>query len=261
MPGPPNEMVPMFEASVLPYLEKRSGYTLKSKMLRIFGKGESSVEYQLKDLMQQQTNPTIAPYALNGEMKLRVTARCKDGEDADKIMAPIIEEVKKRIGEYIYSEDGIELHEEVARLISASGMTIAVAESCTGGMLCSKFVSVPGSSNWFKEGCVTYSNEAKMNRLGVKKETLAEYGAVSAQTAIEMAEGIRRTAMADIGISTTGYAGPDGGTGDKPVGTVFIGVAAKDKSFYKELNLTGKRERIRNMACLNALDILRRNIF
>lgn len=261
MPGPPNEMVPMFEASVLPYLEKRSGYTLKSKMLRIFGKGESSVEYQLKDLMQQQTNPTIAPYALNGEMKLRVTARCKDGEDADKIMAPIIEEVKKRIGEYIYSEDGLELHEEVARLISASGMTIAVAESCTGGMLCSKFVSVPGSSNWFKEGCVTYSNEAKMNRLGVKKETLAEYGAVSAQTAIEMAEGIRRTAMADIGISTTGYAGPDGGTGDKPVGTVFIGVAAKDKSFYKELHLTGKRERIRNMACLNALDILRRNIF
>lgn len=261
MPGPPNEMAPMFEASVLPYLEKRSGYTLKSKMLRIFGKGESSVEYQLKDLMQQQTNPTIAPYALNGEMKLRVTARCKDGEDADKIMAPIIEEVKKRIGEYIYSEDGIELHEEVARLISASGMTIAVAESCTGGMLCSKFVSVPGSSNWFKEGCVTYSNEAKMNRLGVKKETLAECGAVSAQTAIEMAEGIRRTAMADIGISTTGYAGPDGGTGDKPVGTVFIGVAAKDKSFYKELHLTGKRERIRNMACLNALDILRRNIF
>lgn len=261
MPGPPNEMAPMFEASVLPYLEKRSGYTLKSKMLRIFGKGESSVEYQLKDLMQQQTNPTIAPYALNGEMKLRVTARCKDGEDADKIMAPIIEEVKKRIGEYIYSEDGLELHEEVARLISASGRTIAVAESCTGGMLCSKFVSVPGSSNWFKEGCVTYSNEAKMNRLGVKKETLAEYGAVSAQTAIEMAEGIRRTAMADIGISTTGYAGPDGGTGDKPVGTVFIGVAAKDKSFYKELHLTGKRERIRNMACLNALDILRRNIF
>ena len=261
MPGPPNEMVPMFEASVLPYLEKRSGYMLKSKMLRIFGKGESSIEYQLKDLMQQQTNPTIAPYALNGEMKLRVTARCKDGEDADKIMAPIIEEVKKRIGEYIYSEDGLELHEEVARLISASGMTIAVAESCTGGMLCSKFVSVPGSSNWFKEGCVTYSNEAKMNRLGVKKETLAEYGAVSAQTAIEMAEGIRRTAMADIGISTTGYAGPDGGTGDKPVGTVFIGVAAKDKSFYKELHLTGKRERIRNMACLNALDILRRNIF
>ena len=174
MPGPPNEMVPMFEASVLPYLEKRSGYMLKSKMLRIFGKGESSVEYQLKDLMQQQTNPTIAPYALNGEMKLRVTARCKDGEDADKIMAPIIEEVKKRIGEYIYSEDGLELHEEVARLISASGRTIAVAESCTGGMLCSKFVSVPGSSNWFKEGCVTYSNEAKMNRLGVKKETLAE---------------------------------------------------------------------------------------
>ena len=116
MPGPPNEMVPMFEASVLPYLEKRSGYTLKSKMLRIFGKGESSVEYELKDIMASQTNPTIAPYALNGEMKLRVTARCRAGEDADAIMAPMIAEVKRRIGEYIYSEDGLELHEEVARL-------------------------------------------------------------------------------------------------------------------------------------------------
>ena len=260
MPGPPNEMVPMFEASVLPYLEKRSGYMLKSKMLRIFGKGESSVEYELKDIMASQTNPTIAPYALNGEMKLRVTARCRAGEDADAIMAPMIAEVKRRIGEYIYSEDGLELHEEVARLFVQKGLTLAVAESCTGGMICSKLVSVPGSSAWFKEGCVTYSNESKMHRLGVKQATLDEYDAVSAQTAAEMAEGIRTSSGADIGVATTGFAGPDGGTEDNPVGTVYIGFSSKDKSFTKRLQLTGSRERIRSMASLHALDILRRNI-
>ena len=241
MPGPPNEMVPMFEASVLPYLEKRSGYMLKSKMLRIFGKGESSVEYELKDIMASQTNPTIAPYALNGEMKLRVTARCRAGED-------------------VYSEDGLELHEEVARLFVQKGLTLAVAESCTGGMICSKLVSVPGSSAWFKEGCVTYSNESKMHRLGVKQATLDEYDAVSAQTAAEMAEGIRTSSGADIGVATTGFAGPDGGTEDNPVGTVYIGFSSKDKSFTKRLQLTGSRERIRSMASLHALDILRRNI-
>ena len=260
MPGPPNEMVPMFEASVLPYLEKRSGYMLKSKMLRIFGKGESSVEYELKDIMASQTNPTIAPYALNGEMKLRVTARCRAVEDADAIMAPMIAEVKRRIGEYIYSEDGLELHEEVARLFVQKGLTLAVAESCTGGMICSKLVSVPGSSAWFKEGCVTYSNESKMHRLGVKQATLDEYDAVSAQTAAEMAEGIRTSSGADIGVATTGFAGPDGGTEDNPVGTVYIGFSSKDKSFTKRLQLTGSRERIRSMASLHALDILRRNI-
>ena len=261
MPGPPKEMVPMFEASVLPYLEKHSGYTLKSKMLRIFGKGESSVEYELKDIMAAQTNPTLAPYALNGEMKLRVTARCRSGEDADAIMAPMIEEIKRRIGEYIYSEDGLELHEEVARLFSAGNLTLAVAESCTGGMLASKLLSVPGSSKWFEEGCVTYSNEAKMRRLGVKKSTLDSFGAVSAETAKEMAEGIRLSSGADVGVSTTGFAGPDGGTDSNPVGTVYIGVSYGDKSIVKRLQIPGSRERVRNMACLYALDILRRNIF
>lgn len=261
MPGPPKEMVPMFEASVLPYLEKRSGFTLKSKMLRIFGKGESSVEYELRDIMANQTNPTIAPYALNGEMKLRVTARCRAGEDADAIMRPMINEVKQRIGDYIYSYDGLELHEEIARLLSKSGLTIAVAESCTGGMLAAKLISVPGSSNWFKEGCITYSNESKMRRLGVKKEALDKFSAVSEEVAAQMAEGIRLSSGADIGISTTGYAGPDGGSVDKPIGTVFIGISTNEKSFVKRLKLTGSRERIRSMACLNALDILRRNIF
>lgn len=261
MPGPPNEMEPMFEQSVLPYLEKRSGFMLKSKMLRIFGKGESSVEYELRDIMAEQTNPTIAPYALNGEMKLRITARCRADDDADAIMQPMIEQVRKRIDEYIYSYDGLELHEEIARLFSVNKMTLAVAESCTGGMLSSKLVSVAGSSNWFREGAVTYSNEAKIKRLGVNEETLAAHGAVSAETAAEMAEGIRLSSGADVGISTTGFAGPDGGTADNPVGTVYIGVSTKENCFTKRLQISGKRERVRSMACLHALDILRRNIF
>lgn len=261
MPGPPKEMEPMFEQSVLPYLEKRSGFMLKSKMLRIFGKGESSVEYELRDIMAEQTNPTIAPYALNGEMKLRITARCRADDDADAIMQPMIEQVRKRIGEYIYSYDGLELHEEIARLFSVNKMTLAVAESCTGGMLSSKLVSVAGSSNWFREGAVTYSNEAKIKRLGVNEETLAAHGAVSAETAAEMAEGIRLSSGADVGISTTGFAGPDGGTADNPVGTVYISVSTKENCFTKRLQISGKRERVRSMACLHALDILRRNIF
>ncbi len=261
MPGPPKEMEPMFEQSVLPYLEKRSGFTLKSKMLRIFGKGESSVEYELRDIMDNQTNPTIAPYALNGEMKLRITARCRADENADAIMQPMIEQVRQRIGEYIYSYDGLELHEEIARLFTVNKKTLAVAESCTGGMLCSKLVSVAGSSNWFREGAVTYSNEAKISRLGVKAETLAAYGAVSAETAAEMAEGIRLSSGADVGISTTGFAGPDGGTADDPIGTVYIGVSTNEYHFTKRLHISGKRERVRSMACLHALDILRRNIF
>lgn len=261
MPGPPKEMEPMFEQSVLPYLEKRSGFMLKSKMLRIFGKGESSVEYELRDIMAEQTNPTIAPYALNGEMKLRITVRCRADDDADAIMQPMIEQVRKRIGEYIYSYDGLELHEEIARLFSVNKMTLAVAESCTGGMLSSKLVSVAGSSNWFREGAVTYSNEAKIKRLGVNEETLAAHGAVSAETAAEMAEGIRLSSGADVGVSTTGFAGPDGGTADNPVGTVYIGVSTKENCFTKRLQISGKRERVRSMACLHALDILRRNIF
>ncbi len=260
LPGPPNEMVPMFDASVAPYLEGRSGYSLYTKMLRIFGKGESTVEYELKDLMQAQTNPTIAPYALNGEMKLRVTARCHKGENGEELVAPVIKAIHERLGDVIYSDDGLELHETAANLLKEKGLTLALAESCTGGMLASRFVSIPGSSQWFLEGCVTYSNRAKVNRLGVAEETLEKFGAVSEETALEMARGVLGTSGADVGLSITGIAGPDGGTAEKPVGTVFIGLATHAKSFAVGLHITGGRERVRNTTCLHACDILRRNI-
>lgn len=258
LPGPPNEMAPMFDASVMPYLEKRSGYRLFSKMIRIFGKGESSVEFELKDLMELD-NPTVAPYALMSECKLRVTARGTDADEAEALMKPVIGEIVRRLGDVVYSTEGLELHEECARLLKVNGKTIATAESCTGGMLASKLVSVPGSSIWFKEGCVTYSNEAKVNRLGVKPETIEMHGAVSRETAFEMAEGIRGTSGADIGLSTTGYAGPDPSGSEVPVGLVYIGISDETGTHVKELHLTGNRERIRNLACLNILDILRRS--
>lgn len=258
LPGPPNEMEPMFGASVMPYLERRSGTRLYSRMIRIFGKGESAVEYELRDLMDGM-NPTIAPYAISGELKLRVTGRCKTEQEGKMLVAPAIAEIRKRLGSVVYSDEGKELHEACADLLLEHAKTLAVAESCTGGMLASRLVSVSGSSRWFLEGCVAYANDAKLRRLGVSPDTLARFGAVSEQTALEMARGIKLSSGADIGLATTGIAGPDGGTPEKPVGLVYIALASGEIEEVTELHLVGGRERIRNSACLNALDLLRRS--
>lgn len=258
LPGPPHEMVPMFDTSVMPYLEKKSGHMLYSHVVRVYGIGESAAEYRLKDLMAQQTNPTIAPYALSGEMKLRVTARCKDAAEGELLMAPVLREIKKTLGDAVYSVNDQELHEVCASLLKEHRRTLAVAESCTGGMIASKLVSVPGISEWLTEGLVTYSNESKMRRLGVKRETLDAFGAVSEETAWEMAEGVRLSSGSDIGIATTGVAGPGGGTPRHPVGLVYIALASQTGTYVRRLQLSGSRERIRNAATLQALDILRR---
>jgi len=261
LPGPPKEMAPMFDASVMPYLEKRSGHMLFSHVVRVFGMGESEAEYRLRTLMERQSNPTIAPYALSGEMKLRVTARCKSAEEGERMMAPLIDEIKETLGSVVYSIDDQELHEVCAALLREHGATLAVAESCTGGMIASKLVSVPGISAHFIEGAVTYSNDAKIRRLGVRPETLAAHTAVSAETAREMAEGIRRTSGASLGVATTGIAGPDGGTVEQPVGLVYIALASESGTAVQELRLTGSRERIRNAASLHALNLIRRHFF
>lgn len=261
LPGPPKEMAPMFDASVMPYLEKRSGHMLVSHVVRVFGMGESEAEYRLRTLMERQSNPTIAPYALSGEMKLRVTARCKSAEEGERMMAPLIDEIKETLGSVVYSIDDQELHEVCAALLREHGATLAVAESCTGGMIASKLVSVPGISAHFIEGAVTYSNDAKIRRLSVRPETLAAHTAVSAETAREMAEGIRRTSGASLGVATTGIAGPDGGTVEQPVGLVYIALASESGTAVQELRLTGSRERIRNAASLHALNLIRRHFF
>ena len=258
MPGPPWEMEPMFEEQVVPYLQMRSSCRFYSRTLRIFGRGESQVEHDIQDIVDAQSNPTIAPYAKASETTLRITARCGNDEEGEKLILPVMDAICERIGEYVYSTHGREMHQVCAELMEKNGLKLAVAESCTGGLIASRLISVPGSSGWLVEGAVTYSPEAKMRRLGVKAETLNRYTVVSAETAMEMAEGIRLTSGADIGISTTGYAGPSGAP--EEIGRVFVGLSTKDGAEAYEFNLKGDREKIRSSAALNALNLLRKLI-
>ena len=260
MPGPPRELQPMFLNHVLPYLLNKSGHKLYSREIRIFGMGESDVTYRLDDLIKNQTNPTIAPYAKTSEVTLRITARCRDDAEGEALVLPVIDTIRSILGDVVYDTDGHELAEVCHKMLIEKGKTLAVAESCTGGRLADAFINYPGSSAYFMEGDVTYSNDAKMRCLGVRSETLDTVGAVSEECAKEMAEGCRRHAGTDYALSTTGYAGPDGGEPGKPVGTVFIALASETGTIVKRLNLFGNRDRIRHSAVLNALDLLRRNI-
>ncbi|HRX57418.1 MAG TPA: competence/damage-inducible protein A [Eubacteriales bacterium] len=260
LPGPPRELFPMFSNHVMPYLEKLSGAKLYSRELRIFGMGESSVTYQLKDIIEEQTNPTVAPYVKTGEVTLRVTALCRNDEEGEALARPVIDEIVARLGDVVYSTVGESLPETCARMLTDDGATLAVAESCTGGMIADELVAIPGCSKFLIEGCVTYSDAAKVKRLGVKEETLKKFGAVSEECAAEMAQGMLKTSGADYALATTGFAGPDGGTEQAPVGTVFIAIAGRSGVAVKRLSLHGERARIRLGAALNAFDLLRREL-
>jgi len=260
MPGPPREMVPMFENQVVPYLKKFQDGVLVSKVLRVQGLGESGMEDMVKDIMDAQTNPTIAPYAKDGEAILRITAKANSTEEAEKLIEPVEQQIRQRLGDNIYGVGDTSIEEVVAQMLIEKKLTIATAESCTGGLLAGKLINYPGISAVFMEGAVTYSNESKMKRLGVRKETLEKFGAVSEQTACEMAQGIARNAGTDIGLSVTGIAGPDGGTDQKPVGLVYVGLYIKGEVKVKKLSLWGNRQNIRNRTVLQALDWLRREL-
>lgn len=260
LPGPPRELFPMFEHHVMPYLERLSGSKLYSRELRIFGKGESSVTYQLRDIIENQTNPTVAPYVKTGEVTLRVTALCQNLEEGAELAEPMIDEIIGRLGDIVYSTIGASLPETCARMLTDDKLTLAVAESCTGGLVASKLVAIPGCSRFLLEGCVTYSDEAKVRRLGVKQKTLDAFGAVSEQCAREMAEGMRASSGADYALATTGYAGPDGGTEENPVGTVYVALASHSGTEVKRISLHGERARIREISCLHAFDLLRRKL-
>lgn len=260
MPGPPRELYPMFRDHVLPYLEKRSGVRLHSRELRIFGMGESEVTYRLRDLIAAQTNPTIAPYVKTSEVTLRVTAQCQDDAEGERLVVPVIDTILARLGSIVYSTNGESLPALCVRLLLAQGATLAVAESCTGGMLASSIVDIPGCSACFVEGVVTYANGAKVRRLGVSEGTLATDGAVSLACAQQMAEGLRAAAGATYALATTGIAGPDGGTPEKPVGLVYVALAGPGRTEVRKLLLSGDRARIRTAATLHALDLLRRSL-
>lgn len=257
MPGPPREMKPMFDNFVKPFLQKDSKDVLQSKVLRIIGIGESKVENDLLDLIQNQINPTIATYAKDGECTVRITAKGKDSEEVEKLILPVAKEIKNRFKESVYGEDETTIEDEVAKLLVENNLTIAVAESCTGGMVSSSLINYPGISSVFIEGCVTYSNEAKMMTLNVKEETINSVGAVSEQCAIEMAQGVAKRHNTNIGLSTTGIAGPEGGSEEKPVGLVYMGLKINDKTIVKKYIFNGNRQQIRDRACKTLLNDLR----
>ncbi len=260
LPGPPKEMEPMFQNHVRKYLEKRTGNTIVSEVLRVFGIGESSAEKKLQDLIDNGKNPTIAPYAKEGEVIFRITAKAESEEEARKLIKPLKDEVCNRLGDAVYNTGDTTLQDTVSEMLVNKDMTIGVSESCTGGLLSSKLIEYPGISKVFLEGAVTYSNEAKMRTLNVKKETLEKFGAVSHETAREMAEGIAKRTGARIGVSTTGIAGPTGGTEEKPVGLVYFGIYVDGEvKSYKHI-FTGDRNSVRNRASMTALDIIRKSL-
>ncbi|MCM8900802.1 competence/damage-inducible protein A [Caldicoprobacter algeriensis] len=260
LPGPPYEMQPMFENHVIPYLAQKGNEKIFSRVLRIYGIGESAVEEMIKDLLENQTNPTIAPLAAYGEVTLRLTVKCHRSQDPLELMKPVEDEIRRRLGQAVYGVDDDRLETVVARLLKEKGLTLAVAESCTGGLISNLLTDVPGISENLLETCVTYSNQAKINRLGVKPETLEAYGAVSPQTAQEMAEGILKTSGADIGLAVTGIAGPGGGSPEKPVGLVYIAIAMGGDVEVKRFRNQGDRKRIKLSTANTALDLLRRKL-
>ncbi|WP_270203156.1 MULTISPECIES: competence/damage-inducible protein A [unclassified Coprococcus] len=261
IPGPPNEMKPMFEHDIAPYLNKKQPEGIYSQMVKVCGIGESRAETMVADLMDAQTNPTLAPYAKTGEVHFRVTARACSEEAAEKLMEPMIEEMKKRFGDAIYTtEENVTLEESVIRLLEEKKMTVTTAESCTGGKLSGRLLNVSGASGVYNEGYITYANASKEKILGVKHETLETYGAVSEQTAAEMALGAAKAADADAALSVTGIAGPGGGTAEKPVGLVYIGCAVNGEVTVREYRFTGNREKNRDYAVARAITLLREEL-
>ena len=241
MPGPPREMKRMFELQVKPILESMQDSVIFYRIIRTFGLGESSMETVLLPLIDGQTDPTIATYAKEGECSLRIASKRKTKEEAQEAVDRMIEDVNQLIGEYIYSYDDEELIDVVGKLLLEKHITISCAESCTGGLFVAALTEIPGISEVFERGIVTYSNRAKMEELGVKAETLDKFGAVSPETACEMAAGLAEKTGSDLCISVTGIAGPGGGTDEKPVGLAYIGIAYKGqvmavKSQYRNVS-------------------------
>ena len=238
IPGPPNEMKPMFEHDIAPYLNKKQPEGIYSHMVKV-----------------------LAPYAKTGEVHFRVTARACSEEAAEQLMEPMIEEMKKRFGDAVYTtEENVTLEESVIRLLEEKKMTVTTAESCTGGKLSGRLLNVAGASGVYNEGYITYANASKEKILGVKHETLETYGAVSEQTAAEMALGAAKAAGADAALSVTGIAGPGGGTAEKPVGLVYIGCAVNGEVTVREYRFTGNREKNRDYAVARAITLLREEL-
>ena len=258
LPGPPGELKPLFEGKVYPYLQAKTDKVIRSQVVKICGVGESMVESMIKDMIDVQKNPTIATYAKTGEVHVRVTAEADSEKHALKLIKPVVNELKNRFQENIYTtNEEVTLEQSCVDLLLANELTISTMESCTGGMVAARLINVPGVSEVFKAGYVTYSNKAKRKVLGVKQSTLKKYTAVSAKVAEEMAQGVSLLTKADVTLSVTGIAGPDGGTEEKPVGLVYIGCSVKGRTKVMEYHFDGSRMKIRESTVVAALTLLR----
>ena len=259
IPGPPKECNAMFRESALPYLRKLSEELIVSHSVRIFGLGESAVDDIFAEEMNRMTNPTMAPYAKECDCLLQITAKAKSVDEAEKMIAPVMEHVMQRLGDVVYGVDVECIEESVIKLLREKGMTFSAAESCTGGDVARRFTDMPGASAFFKGGVVTYTNEAKAKLLGIDPALIEEKGAVSHEVAKAMAENVRALLGTDIGVGVTGLAGPDG-DGVHEVGTVFVSLAVEGETFVKELHMGAMRTRsfIRRMAGNHIYDMMRR---
>ena len=260
LPGPPSELEPMLKNYAVPYLRQGQESVIVSHNVHIYGRGEAPVAQMMDDLMNGE-NPTLAPYAKEGECFLRVTAKAKSEAEAAEMCRPLIEEIKNRLGEFVYSVDVESLEELVVKELAEQKKKLATAESCTGGLLAKRLTDIPGSSSVFDMGCVTYANEAKEALIYVPHEILEQYGAVSEQTAKAMAEGVVKRSGSHIGVGITGIAGPDGGTDEKPVGLIYIALSDGKNTWVTKRSPIGRtksREWHRHCAASQALDMVRR---
>ena len=259
LPGVPLEMKRMFGETLEPLIRARSDGSIVSKTLWFAGIGESALAERVQDFLDA-TDPTVAPLAGEGKVRLRITTRAATQEEAEEKIAPVEKEILSRLGDYYFGEDDETLESAVGRLLKEAGATLALAESCTGGLLAKRLTDIAGSSAYFKEGLITYSNESKERWLGVPNQMLLEHGAVSEPVARKMAEGARKIAGTDYGLSVTGIAGPDGGTEEKPVGLVFVGLADAEGTSAERLDLSAwarSRDAIRERSANRAFDLLR----
>ncbi len=260
LPGPPRELKPMFLNYGKDYLKQFSTKTILSHNVRTFGIGESLLAEKVEDLLNSE-NPTVAPYAKDGEALLRVTAMAENEYDAEKLCQPVIREIKNRLGNLVYGIDESNIESAVVKLLKKHSLVLATAESCTGGLIGKRITDISGASSVFECGVISYANDIKHRVLGVSDEDLENYGAVSEPVAKQMAQGILKLSGADIGISVTGIAGPESDNTNKPVGLCYIGLATKDFVTVKKL-LTGKsgpscRDYNRYVTASNALNMVR----
>ena len=262
LPGPPFECRYMFENRAVPYLQSLTDGVIVSHEIRVFGMGESHVEEKLRDIMTTMTNPTLAPYAKPGECMLRATAKAPTAQQAEEMLTPLVRQVEEILGDVVYGVDVGSLEEVASRLLGEKGLTLSAAESCTGGLIAKRITDLPGASRIFRGGVVSYVSDVKAEVLGVPREVLDTYGAVSEPVARAMAQGCRKLCGSDIALSVTGLAGPEGDDRGNEVGTVYIALSDSRGTICKKFScgMGRGRDRVRSSAAQNAFDMLRRRL-